>query len=42
MDDDATNMENPTRAQVKRITDARWSVDVYHREIKQTCDIKRC
>ena len=42
MDDDATNIENPTRAQVKHITDARWSVDVYHREIKQTCDIKRC
>jgi hypothetical protein len=24
------------------ITDARWSVEVYHREIKQTCGIERC
>jgi hypothetical protein len=32
-------MENPTREQVKAITDARWSVEVYHREIKQTCGI---
>jgi hypothetical protein len=38
----ATNMENPTREQVKRITHARWSVEVYHREIKQTCGIERC
>lgn len=38
----STNMENPTREQVKRITDARWSVEVYHREIKQTCGIERC
>lgn len=37
-----TNMENPTRESVKRITDARWSVEVYHREIKQTCGIERC
>ena len=35
-------MENPTREQVKHITDARWSVEVYHREIKQTCGIERC
>jgi hypothetical protein len=34
-------MENPTE-QAKHIRDARWSVTVYHREIKQTCDIKRC
>ncbi len=38
----ATNMENPTREQVKQVTDARWSVEVYHREIKQTCGIERC
>jgi hypothetical protein len=30
----ATNMDNPTREQVKLIIDARWSVEVYHREIK--------
>jgi hypothetical protein len=38
----ATNIENPTREQVKCITEARWSVEVYHREIKQTCGIERC
>lgn len=38
----ATNMNHPTREQVKRITDARWSVEVYHREVKQTCGIERC
>lgn len=38
----STNMENPTREKVKCITDARWSVEVYHREIKQTCGIERC
>lgn len=38
----ATNMENPTRGQVKSVTDSRWSVEVYHREIKQTCGIERC
>lgn len=35
-------MENPTREQVKHITDARWSVEVYHREVKQTCGIEHC
>ncbi len=38
----ATNREDPTRAQVKAVTDARWSVEVYHREVKQTCGIERC
>ncbi|AWK13514.1 hypothetical protein SK355_06015 [Candidatus Fukatsuia symbiotica] len=35
----ATNKENPTREQMKAVTEARWSVEVYHREIKQTCGI---
>ncbi|MEA9444184.1 transposase (plasmid) [Candidatus Fukatsuia symbiotica] len=38
----ATNKENPTREQMKAVTEARWSVEVYHREIKQTCGIERC
>ncbi len=38
----STNMENPTRDDVERITAARWSVEVYHRELKQTCGIERC
>lgn len=37
-----TNMENPTRDQVKRVVAARWSIEVYHRELKQTCGIERC
>jgi hypothetical protein len=36
-----TNLESPNRAQVKSIVDARWSIEVYHRELKQTCGIER-
>ena len=35
-------MENPTREELKAIMDARWSIEVYHRELKQTCGIERC
>lgn len=38
----ATNMENPTRPKIKGIIKSRWSVEVYHREVKQTCGIERC
>lgn len=38
----ATNMENPTRPNIKGIIKARWSVEIYHREVKQTCGIERC
>lgn len=37
-----TNMENPTRAGVEALVKARWSIEVYHRELKQTCGIERC
>lgn len=37
-----TNMEFSTRNQVESITKARWSIEVYHRELKQTCGIERC
>lgn len=37
-----TNKENPPREQMSAVTEARWSVEVYHREIKQTCGIERC
>src|SRR6267378_3054051 len=37
-----TNRESPTREYVKRIMKARWSIEVYHRELKQTCGIERC
>jgi len=38
----ATNFESPTRDQVVAIMKARWAVEVYHRELKQTCGIERC
>ena len=37
-----TNIENPTREAITVITKARWSVEIYHRELKQTCGIERC
>lgn len=37
-----TNMEDPTREAIVAITKARWSIEVYHRELKQTCGIERC
>ncbi|WP_334470334.1 transposase [Arsenophonus sp. PmNCSU2021_1] len=40
--DIVTNKENPTRQYLKSIMDARWSVEVYHREVKQNCGIERC
>lgn len=38
----ATNAENPTRDKVEFFMRARWSIEVFHREIKQTCGIERC
>ncbi len=38
----STNMENPTRNAVQKIIEARWSIEIYHRELKQTCGIERC
>lgn len=38
----ATNKESPTRVEIKAIMEARWSIEVYHRELKQTCGIERC
>ena len=37
-----TNMENPTREKVEHLVKMRWSIEVYHRELKQTCGIERC
>lgn len=38
----STNMKNPTRDAVQKIIEARWSIEIYHRELKQTCGIERC
>ena len=37
-----TNMASPTREPIKKVVEARWSIEVYHRELKQTCGIERC
>ena len=37
-----TNMSEPTREEIEQIVKARWAVEVYHRELKQTCGIERC
>jgi len=38
----ATSLENPTREKVENLMRERWKVEVYHRELKQTCAIERC
>lgn len=38
----ATNVENPTRQRIENIMKMRWNIEVYHRELKQTCGIERC
>jgi hypothetical protein len=37
-----TNKENPTREEIKKVFRCRWEIEVYHREIKQTCGIEKC
>ena len=37
-----TNMANLTCEQIEKIVEARWSIEVYHLELKQTCGIGRC
>lgn len=37
-----TNIDNPTREQVKTFVKRRWSVEVFHRELKQNCGLECC
>lgn len=37
-----TNMENPTREKVDDLVNDRWSIEVFHRELKQTCGLECC
>jgi len=32
-------MEDPSCERITKITKARWSIEVYHRELKPTCGI---
>jgi hypothetical protein len=37
-----TNMDNPSRDRIETIIKVRWKIEVYHRELKQTCGLERC
>lgn len=37
-----TNIDKPTREQIKTLVKRRWSVEVFHRELKQNCGLESC
>ncbi len=37
-----TNLENPTRDQILALVKKRWEIEVFHRELKQTCGLEQC
>ena len=37
-----TNIQNPTREQIIALVKKRWEIEVYHRELKQTCGLEHC
>lgn len=37
-----TNLENPTRDQILAFVKKRWEIEVFHRELKQTCGLEHC
>ncbi len=37
-----TNLENSTREKVDNLVKRRWSIEVFHRELKQTCGLENC
>ena len=37
-----TNVENPTRDQILALVKKRWEIEVFHRELKQTCGLEHC
>ena len=37
-----TNQEAPSSSDILRYVKIRWGIEVYHRELKQTCGIDRC
>lgn len=38
----ATNMENSPREKINSLMRRRWSIEVFHRELKQTCGLQNC
>lgn len=37
-----TNIETPTRKQIASLVGKRWEIEVFHRELKQTCGLEHC
>lgn len=37
-----TNIENPAREEITSLVKKRWEIEVYHRELKQTCGLEHC
>ena len=37
-----TNIDNPTRQQITDLVKKRWKIEVFHRELKQTCGLEHC
>lgn len=37
-----TNLPNPTREEAVNLVRKRWEIEVYHRELKQTCGLEAC
>lgn len=37
-----TNIVNPTREQIASLVRKRWEIEVFHRELKQTCGLEHC
>jgi hypothetical protein len=37
-----TNIKNPTRKYITSLVKKRWEIEVFHRELKQTCGLEAC
>jgi hypothetical protein len=37
-----TNLEYPKKEQIMKFVGMRWDVEIYHRELKQTCGLEEC
>jgi len=37
-----TNIQTPTKDQIIALVKKRWEIEVFHRELKQTCGLEQC
>lgn len=37
-----TSLENPTREEILKYVRMRWDIEIFHRELKQTCGLEEC